>query len=80
MSDTFFLSSCKYDLYMLKAISYILFVPVKNINFKLILLVSVLPYIWQGGGNNLISAAQCNGVLPLIPYTHILGANAIGEC
>ena len=45
--------------------------------FRSILLVSVLPYIWQGGGNNLISAAQCKGVLPLIPYTHLSCANAI---
>ena len=50
------------------------------LKFRLILFVSVLPYTWQGGGNSLISAAQCNGVLPLIPYTHLSCANTNGDC
>ena len=68
-----------YDLYLLKAISYILFVSVKYINFKLISLVSVLPCTWLGGGYNLISAAQWKGVQPLKPF-HPSCANASGEC
>ena len=42
--------------------------------------MSVLRCSWLGGGNNSISAAKCSGVQPLIPYTHLLRANAIGEC
>ena len=43
--------------------------------FKLILLLSVLPCTWLGGGYNQISAAQWKGVRPLISSTHLLCAN-----